>query len=67
MAKRRTAAEQERIKADVRQAMINPPPARELVPMLLSCGHQEKVPSGLDATKAICSQCNAASMQSKMG
>jgi hypothetical protein len=37
MVKRRTAAEQERIKAEVRNSMQNPPAAPELVIQRLSC------------------------------
>jgi len=66
MAKRRTAAEQEWIKAEVRHAMQNPPAAPELVVQRLSCGHDEAVAPGLHANHAVCSQCRMASVNSKV-
>lgn len=66
MAKRRTAAEQERIKAEVRKSMQNQPIAPELVVQRLSCGHDEAVAPGLDANHAICSQCRMASLNSQV-
>jgi hypothetical protein len=66
VAKRRTAAEQERIRTEVRNSIQNPPPIAELVIKRLSCGHGEAVSPGLDAEKAICSQCRMASLNSKV-
>jgi hypothetical protein len=66
MPKRLSRADIERIRERVKawnrsgQRDAAPPTVR----MKLSCGHEENVPPGLDANKAICSQCRAKSMRS---
>jgi hypothetical protein len=52
------------IREEVRRARANPKPDPPTVRILLSCGHEEDVPAGLDPNKSICGQCRAKSMRS---
>jgi hypothetical protein len=60
----------EQIRAEVKawnrgERSSDSPP--QTVRMVLSCGHEDNVPAGLNPDKAICGQCRARSMRSTQG
>jgi hypothetical protein len=63
MSRRRTAAEQERIRAQVAEAMAHPPEPEPRVRKVLSCGHEDEVAAALDPEKAICHKCKMEAMR----
>jgi hypothetical protein len=65
MKSRRTKADIERLRAEIREAIEHPPAAAELERKRLSCGHEEDVAPGLDPANAICSQCRQAAMRAE--
>jgi hypothetical protein len=65
--KRLTRQRIEEIAEEVRRSRENPKPLPQTVRVLLSCGHEDNMPPGIDPAKAVCGQCRAMSMRSKRG
>jgi hypothetical protein len=65
MPRRLTEADRERIIREVRESENRPPIVKPTIRAMLSCGHEDEIPEGMNPAKAFCRQCIQDGMRSK--